>query len=1396
MQSMKSTYALVVGIANYQNINKLPPTVLKDARDIYDLLIDPNYCGYKKRNVKLLLDSQATLDALRKELAKLSARCKEDSTVFIYISSHGGSIEKGAYAGEYILTVDTDNTTEESVARTALSGAEFTQALRSIKARKIVVVFDCCHSGGIGHPKNLAATTIKAGLPESYYEQLQTGRGRVIMASSRSTEVSWIMPSDDNSLFTKHLLEGLKGGAPNSGNYILILDLFSYLQPKVTAEEPNQHPILKLEIEDNFPVALYLGGHGLPSYQQIPSADFVGRDKLIDDLAASKPPTRIVAILGITGIGKSSLLQQTAVKLNGTNVFWYEFKAGLLSLDDVLMRLARFIASQRKGKINLVHTIQQPHLNDADKIDLIIDELNKDQYYLLFDSIHLIEEQPALNSFFSLLKDRLQKGTVFVAGQTKPKFYTPIDVTRHTVSVVELEGLSIEETKEFFEKKGISLSAEQAESIDDAFKGLPLALELLAALIAQGVDDVELAELINDVQGQAIEYLFQEVYQRLEQAERDLLTVASLFVFPFSQRDLRDTHQALFSKGNVATLLIKLKQRFLIKQVTSEIGLIHEVIKTMCLEHASADLASLRIRFAETLLENMSDEWGSRLEAALAYCDAEAYDQAAELIGYLTEWVLPYYPEIAGALLSRIEIEKVTPEKRVWLLGSHGKLASDLRNYKEAKEYYDAMLELAEKINDKPAISLALQRLGTVYARSDLDLAEKYYLNSLALKKELDDKAGQAEIYNNLGLLYLDRKQFEEARLMLERGLELREIIDSPLSEKLSLYSNLGILYAKQEKWEEAEKFTSLAHQAAQERGSPYEIARAIYNSALHKDAQGKNDEAIRKYLEVQAIGEEYGFWQIQEFAHRALGKKYYELEDVDIAIEHFQSLVEIQQTIEDNASLAITYLDLGSFFLKKGEKNAALAHYEKVASLFEHLESEEQIELFLHNMLAFASDEDATVVTDVLKRLKNKLHASGPSYALAKVYTTLGHIYSDLLKKDRVSLACLNCAEAMFERINRISEQVELLVSIAAIHEESIRFSKAIAVLTKAISLTNNHNLTDSLPIAYFNRGNVYHKIKSWQEAEEDYRRALRIAEDNNNLFMQQNVVNNLGMLLEEVNKPDEAILLLRSAITFAQQQNDLEGEVKAWNNLGLAYERVNEEEALKSFNQSLELCREHYRRREEANVLISLGNFYLGKKQPDKAKEYYEQSLIAARLSEDIEMEEGSMLSLAYAHRDLGTFREIEEEFKSVAERASELKHYENLITFCTVAGEVVFVKRDVSESARMFQQAFYAAIILDYPYIIDRNSDIDLFPFPHISKVIARILILLDKVIQTRAFEEAQTFYNDLVDRLNNDEEWGTIGSTIVRYYLKPIGNYLAERPSQNITDYVFEAMKHTE
>ena len=255
--SLPKAHALVIGIANYERVRPLPTAVLHNARALHAALIDPQRCAHPPNQVTLLLD--ATGEALREALDKLTAATDAESAVIIYFTGHGGRVRAGAHEGEYLLPVDADVETEQALAESAIAGEEFAERLRAIRASKVIVIFDCCHAGGIGQPM-AASPSVPAAFSEGYYERLQAGRGRVILASSRSSEYSWLLPQDKHSLFTKHLLAGLHGGIASDDGLIRIFDLFEYVQPRVTAEHSRQHPIFKAEIEENFPVALYLGG--------------------------------------------------------------------------------------------------------------------------------------------------------------------------------------------------------------------------------------------------------------------------------------------------------------------------------------------------------------------------------------------------------------------------------------------------------------------------------------------------------------------------------------------------------------------------------------------------------------------------------------------------------------------------------------------------------------------------------------------------------------------------------------------------------------------------------------------------------------------------------------------------------------------------------------------------------------------------------------------------------------------------------------------------------------------------------------------------------------------------------------------------------------------------------
>jgi hypothetical protein len=251
--------ALVIGIANYAHANKLPQAVLNDARDFSVLLQSTAYCSYPADQVNLLLDENATADRIRTALVELASAATDSDTVVIFFSGHGGRFEEGPHAGTYLIPSDFD---PACVEETAISGQELTSLLAAIRARRVVIILDACHAGGVGDVKSIVPIPpMKAGLDKDTYDLLAKGVGRVILASSRVTEASLVLSGMANSLFTHFILEAMRGAAAIfDEDVIRIFNVFDYASKKVP-EKAAQNPIFKAhDLENNFPLALNLGG--------------------------------------------------------------------------------------------------------------------------------------------------------------------------------------------------------------------------------------------------------------------------------------------------------------------------------------------------------------------------------------------------------------------------------------------------------------------------------------------------------------------------------------------------------------------------------------------------------------------------------------------------------------------------------------------------------------------------------------------------------------------------------------------------------------------------------------------------------------------------------------------------------------------------------------------------------------------------------------------------------------------------------------------------------------------------------------------------------------------------------------------------------------------------------
>ena len=227
-------FALIVGIGKYQDA-RIPQLnyTHADAQAFYELLTDPQRSGFQKQNVKLLLDADATHTQIRKAVNQwLFNQVTPDSTVLIFFAGHGGQeqdkcdVEAGRQA-YYFLPWDAD---PEDLASTSLSQSDFERLLRTLRAQRMVMFLDACHSTGVAKPGGRDLAIVAA--PE--YERLAEGEGRVVIAAAKPEQRSWEDEKLQHGIFTYHLLEALRGKADTNGDgYVSIQEVAAYLQREV-----------------------------------------------------------------------------------------------------------------------------------------------------------------------------------------------------------------------------------------------------------------------------------------------------------------------------------------------------------------------------------------------------------------------------------------------------------------------------------------------------------------------------------------------------------------------------------------------------------------------------------------------------------------------------------------------------------------------------------------------------------------------------------------------------------------------------------------------------------------------------------------------------------------------------------------------------------------------------------------------------------------------------------------------------------------------------------------------------------------------------------------------------------------------------------------------------------
>lgn len=137
---------------------------------------------------------------------------------------------------------------------------------------------------------------------------------------------------------------------------------------------------------------------------------------------------------------------------------------------------------------------------------------------------------------------------------------------------------------------------------------------------------------------------------------------------------------------------------------------------------------------------------------------------------------------------------------------------------------------------------------------------------AVALTQIANNRRLEAYSLGNLGTLYLQQQDYQQALTFYQQALRIAETVDD-FALRTKVLIALGTVYLKLEQYQQAFNFYQQALTNAQATSDPTGIAIAHYNLGLTYDTLGQYQQSVNAYQNAATIAQEMGDLILETYA-------------------------------------------------------------------------------------------------------------------------------------------------------------------------------------------------------------------------------------------------------------------------------------------------------------------------------------------------------------------------------------------------------------------------------------------------------------------------------------------------------------------------------------------------
>ncbi|QDA32127.1 tetratricopeptide repeat protein [Thermococcus indicus] len=531
--------------------------------------------------------------------------------------------------------------------------------------------------------------------------------------------------------------------------------------------------------------------------------NFVGREEELKLLKGNAP---VVAVFGIAGIGKSSLVARAF-----EDAFWYSMD-GSESLEYVAWQMALYL--NMKGFPELTEYLRAGGRESESIRELVLEGMEETRSIVVFDDLHKCTDED-VESFLRFLSSRVERGKLILISREKPR----VDYER--VLFIHLRGLKIEESHRLLSLRIPGITLKESVRMHHLTLGHPLLLVLAAEAPGTAGDEDSL-----------FEYLLGEIYDTLDERERLVLQVLALFDEPVELSALRR-----MTYRNAFLVLYSLLNKSLVER-KGESYQVHDLLRAFIRRVSEVDEERYYREYVSYLLEkNTAREFLTAFTYAARLGDERLIAEITELRVRRLWRVALDFPTAYMRLLRGVGSSPYAKKEMARLYFNRGFFERALNLWSEALggvegdfHRFDALMMLVDvhcEMGDIESAERIFSELEGIFRRQGQDpyIRLGYYIELTKIRtfrrerekaiesafKELEAVRNYPEPYPELealilyhiGYLYVELGELQRALTYYREGLETANAYSLPFMLNLG-YLQMGIVHYYLRNFDEA----------------------------------------------------------------------------------------------------------------------------------------------------------------------------------------------------------------------------------------------------------------------------------------------------------------------------------------------------------------------------------------------------------------------------------------------------------------------------------------------------------------------------------------------------------------------------------------------------------------